>query len=198
MREGAWPGGGCDRAVRRAGCRQGPCDGVCAAARAARWRRQQIKTLATTTGGLLQLRAWLVEQVTVAGIEATGDYWKPVCYLLEEAVEVQLLNAVHMPNVPGGKTDVTDAAWIARLTEHGLVRPSFVPPPPIRRLRDLTRCHAALIAERTREKQRMEKLLADAGIKVSMFVWSTGNAIRRCWPDTPGAGSGRRYRPGTV
>jgi transposase len=133
-------------------------------------RRQQIKTFATT-GGLLRLRAWLVEQqVTVAGIEATGDYWKPVYYLFEDAVEVQLLNAAHMHNVPGRKTDVTDAAWIARLTEHGLVRLSFVPPPPIRRLRDLTRYRAALIAERTREKQRMEKLLEDAGIKLSVFV----------------------------
>jgi transposase len=92
-----------------------------------------------------------------------------VYYLLEDAVEVQLLNAAHMHNVPGRKTDVTDAAWIARLTEHGLVRPSFVPPPPIRRLRDLTRYRAALIAERTREKQRTEKLL-DAGIKVSVVV----------------------------
>src|SRR3954454_17076114 len=75
-----------------------------------------------------------------------------------------------MHNVPGRQTDVTDAAWIARLVEHGLVRPSFVPPPPIRRLRDLTRYRAALIAERTREKQRMEKLLEDAGIKLSVFV----------------------------
>jgi transposase len=83
---------------------------------------------------------------------------------------VQLLNAAHMHNVPGRKTDVTDAAWIARLVEHGLVRASFVPPRPIRRLRDLTRYRAALTAERTREKQRMEKLLEDAGIKLSVFV----------------------------
>src|SRR3954469_9606305 len=74
-------------------------------------RRQQIKTLVMTTGGLLQLRAWLVEQVTVAGMEATGDYWKPGYYRLEDAVEVQLLNAAHMPHVPGAKTDQADAAW---------------------------------------------------------------------------------------
>jgi transposase len=93
-----------------------------------------------------------------------------VYYLLEDALEVQLLNAAHMHNVPGRKTDVSDSAWICRLVEHGLVRASFVPPPPIRRLRDLTRYRAALVAERTREKQRTEKLLEDAGIKLSVFV----------------------------
>jgi transposase len=134
-------------------------------------RRQQVKTFATTTGSLLRLRNWLVEQqVTVVGMEATGDYWKPVYYVLEDAVEVQLLNAAHMRKVPGRKTDVSDSAWIAQLVEHGLVRPSFVPPQPIRRLRDLTRYRAALTAERTREKQRLEKLLEDAGIKLSVFV----------------------------
>jgi hypothetical protein len=102
-------------------------------------------------------------------MEATGDYWKR-CYMLEDAFEVQLLNAAHMRNVPGRKTDVSDSAWIAQLVEHGLVRPSFVPPRPICRLRDLTRYWAALTAERTREKQRLEKLLEDAGIKLSVFV----------------------------
>jgi transposase len=134
-------------------------------------RRQQIKTFATTTGSLLRLREWLAEQgVTVVGMEATGDYWKPAYYVLEDAVKVQLLNAAHMRNVPGRKTDVSDSAWIAQLVEHGLVRASFVPPRPIRRLRDLTRYRAALTAERTREKQRLEKLLEDAGIKLSVFV----------------------------
>ena len=134
-------------------------------------RRSQTKTFATTTSALLQLRQWLVDQrVTVVAMEATGDYWKPVYYLLEDQVEVQLLNAAHMRNVPGRKTDVSDAGWIAQLVEHGLVRPSFVPPPPIRRLRDLTRYRSALIGERTREKQRVEKVLEDAGIKLSTFV----------------------------
>jgi transposase len=134
-------------------------------------RRQQIKTFATTTGSLLRLREWLAEQgVTVVGMEATGDYGKPAYYVLEDAVKVQLLNAAHMRNVPGRKTDVSDSAWIAQLVEHGLVRASFVPPRPIRRLRDLTRYRAALTAERTREKQRLEKLLEDAGIKLSVFV----------------------------
>lgn len=130
-------------------------------------RRQEIKTFATTTGDLLRLREWLIERQVTVGMEATGDYWKPVYYLIEDAVEVQLLNAAHMHNVPGRKTDVTDAAWIARLTEHGLVRASFVPPPQIRRLRNLTRYRSALIGERTSEKQRVEKVLEDAGIKLS-------------------------------
>lgn len=96
-------------------------------------RRQEIKTFSTTTSSLLRLRAWLTEHaVTVVGMEATGVYWKPVYYLLEDAMTVQLFNAAHMHNVPGRKTDVSDSAWIARLVEHGLVRPSFVPPPEIR------------------------------------------------------------------
>src|SRR5919107_827553 len=134
-------------------------------------RRQQIRTYDTTTNALLQLREWLIEErVTVVAMEATGDYWKPVYYLLEDEFEVQLLNAAHMHNVPGRKTDVSDAAWIAQLVEHGLIRASFVPPPHIRRLRDLTRYRSALVAERTREKQRVAKTIEDAGIKLSVFV----------------------------
>jgi transposase len=100
-------------------------------------------------------------------MEATGVYWKPVYYLLEDDVDVWLLNAQHLRNVPGRKTDVADAAWICQLVEHGLVRPSFVPPQPIRQLRDLTRYRKALIQERTREAQRLHKTLEDAGIKLS-------------------------------
>lgn len=134
-------------------------------------RHQEIRTFATTTSALLQLREWLIGLgVTVLGMEATGVYWKPVFYLLEDAMEVQLFNAAHMHNVPGRKSDVSDSAWIARLVEHGLVRPSFVPPPLIRRLRDLTRYRSSLIGERTREKQRVEKVLDDAGIKLSVFI----------------------------
>ena len=99
-----------------------------------------------------------------------GAPGRPHYYLLEDEFEVQLLNAAHMRNVPGRKTDVSDAAWIAQLVEHGLVRPSLVPPPPIRRLRDLTRYRSALTGERTREKQRLEKVLEDAGIKLSVFI----------------------------
>lgn len=125
----------------------------------------------TTTRGLLELVGWLAERgVTRVGMESTSNYWKPVFYLLESQVECWLLNARHMKAVPGRKTDATDAEWICDLVAHGLVRPSFVPPPPIRRLRDLTRRRAILLADRTREKQRMEKLLEDAGVKLSAFI----------------------------
>src|SRR4051812_9845850 len=89
---------------------------ACVRVPGARGRRRETRTFATTTGDLLQLREWLLaEGVTVVGMEATGDYWKPVYYLLEDVFEVQLLNAAHMRNVPGRKTDVSDAAWIAQL-----------------------------------------------------------------------------------
>lgn len=114
----------------------------------------------------------------MVGMEATSDYWKPVYYLLEDEFEVQLLNAAHMRNVPGRKTDVSASGWIAQLVEHGLVRPSFVPPPPIRRPRDLTRYRSALIGERTREKQRLEKVLEDAGIKLSVFISDICRGVR--------------------
>jgi transposase len=140
------------------------------AARAGR-RASEVRTFATTTRGLLALSEWLTaERVSVVGMESTGDYWKPVFYLLEGAFEAQLLNARHIRNVPGRKTDVTDAVWIAQLVEHGLIRPSFAPPPPIRRLRDLTRYRTSLVRERTREAQRLEKLLEDAGLKLSAVV----------------------------
>lgn len=126
------------------------------------------RKFATTTAGLLVLRDWLAEHgVTRVGMESTSDYWKPVFYVLESMVECWLLNARHMRAVPGRKTDMTDAEWICDLVAHGLVRPSFVPPPPIRQLRDLTRRRTLLLGDRGREKQRLEKLLEDAGIKLS-------------------------------
>jgi transposase len=100
-------------------------------------------------------------------MESTGVYWKPVYYVLEDELECQLLNARHLRNVPGRKTDVKDAEWICQLVEHGLVRPSFVPPKPIRELRNLTRYRKAQIEERTREAQRLDKILQDAGVKLS-------------------------------
>jgi transposase len=101
---------------------------------------QEIREFDTTTRGLLRLRDWLaVFKVELVGMEATGAYWKPVYYMLEENFECWLLNARHMKNVPGKKTDVKDAEWICQLVEHSLVRPSFVPPKEIRELRDLTR-----------------------------------------------------------
>jgi transposase len=134
------------------------------------WKIEKKKFI-TTTRGLLQLADWLAErQITRVGMESTSDYWKPVFYTLEAQTECWLLNARHMRAVPGRKTDMTDSQWICELVAHGLVRPSFVPPPPIRRLRDLTRRRTVLLADRTREKQRMEKLLEDAGVKLSAFI----------------------------
>jgi transposase len=136
-----------------------------------RRRRREVRTFSTMTNDLLVMRDWLLaEQVTVVGMEATGAYWKPVFYLLEHDIECWLLNARHMKAVPGRKTDVKDAEWIAELVEHGLVRPSFVPPEPIRQLRDLTRYRTEIVRERTREVQRLEKFLEDAGIKLSVVV----------------------------
>ena len=131
-------------------------------------RRQVTATFNTTTSALLALHDWLERQhVTTIGMESTGVYWKPVYYLLEDTFDCWLLNARHMHNVPGRKTDVADAAWIAQLVEHGLVRPSFVPPREIRELRNYTRYRKAQIAERSREVQRLQKALEDAGIKLA-------------------------------
>jgi transposase len=131
-------------------------------------REQVTRTFKTMAADLLALRDWLVAaDVSRVGMESTGVYWKPVFYVLEDAIECWLLNARHLRNVPGRKTDVQDAEWICRLVEHGLVRPSFVPPKPIRELRDLTRYRKAQIDERGREAQRLDKVLQDAGIKLS-------------------------------
>lgn len=133
-----------------------------------RRRESHAHEFRTTTPGLMALRDWLVaHRVELVGMEATGTYWKPVYYVLEDQVECWLLNARHLRNVPGRKTDMADAAWICQLVEHGLVRPSFVPPPPIRELRNLTRYRKAQIEERARESQRLDKVLQDAGIKLS-------------------------------
>lgn len=134
----------------------------------ARDRVQHVRTFGTMTADLLALRDWLTaHQVTHVAMESTGVYWKPVYYVLEEAFTCLLVNAAHMHNVPGRKTDVQDCIWIAQLLEHGLLRGSFVPPAPIRELRDLTRYRKVLIQERTRDAQRVHKVLEDAGIKLA-------------------------------
>lgn len=136
-------------------------------------RHSETRTFTTMTRSLGLMRDWLVEQgVTVAAIESTSTYWKPPFYCLEEVIDVWLLNAQHMKAVPGRKTDVRDAEWIAQLLEHGLLRPSFVPPPPIRRLRLLTRYRDQLMADRVREMIRLELMLEDASIKLSAVVSS--------------------------
>ena len=128
-----------------------------------------VTTWGSVTNQVLALREHLIsERVTLVVMEATGDYWKPFYYLLEDApFELMLVNARHAKNLPGRKTDVSDAAWLAQLGAHGLVQGSFVPPEPIRQLRDLTRIRTTMVRTRAREIQRLEKLLEDAGIKLS-------------------------------
>ena len=137
-------------------------------------RREEVSEFRTTTSQLLLLADWLIErQVTLVGMEATGVYWKPVHWVLEDAVgTVWVINARHMRNVPGRKTDVADAQWGAQLIEHGLVRPSFVPERATREQRDLTRYRKSVIEERGRETQRLHKVLEDAGVKLSSVASS--------------------------
>ena len=134
-------------------------------------RRKTVTTVTTwgsTTNEVLALREHLLaERVTLVVMEATGDYWKAFYYVLEDCCEVMLVNPRHARNMPGRKSDVSDAAWLADLGAHGLVHGSFVPPEPIRQLRDLTRTRTAVVRERGREVQRLQKLLEDAGIKLS-------------------------------
>jgi transposase len=158
------------------------------------WKIEKKKFI-TTTRGLLDLATWLADRrIARVGMESTSDYWKPVFYTLEAQIDCWLLNARHMRAVPGRKTDMTDSEWICDLVAHGLVRPSFVPPPPIRHLRDLTRRRAILLADRTREKQRMEKLLEDAGVKLSAFITNIFGVSGRTMLDALVAGE----RDGTI
>ena len=131
-------------------------------------RRQEVREFRATTSGLLTLADWLRSfAVTVVGMESTGIYWRAIYCLLEDEFECQLFDAQHLRHVPGRKSDVQDAEWGCQLLEHGLVRASFVPPRPLRELGDLVRHRKAKIQERTREVQRVEKTLQDAGIKLS-------------------------------
>src|SRR5919106_393738 len=131
-------------------------------------RAQHVRTFGTTTADLLTLQDWLAAHgVTHVAMESTGVYWRPVFYVLEDAFTCILANAAQIAQVPGRKTDIKDCAWIAQLLEHGLIRGSIVPPVPIRELRDLTRYRAALIGEHTRETNRLQKVLEDAGIKLA-------------------------------
>lgn len=136
-------------------------------------RAQEVTTYRTTTRALLRMADRLRElRVTRVVMEATGDYWKPPFYVLEAAgFETWVVNARDVKHLPGRpKTDVLDAVWLCKVAERQMLRPSFVPPPAIRELRDLTRYRADLVAVRTAEKQRVEKLLEDAQIKLSAMV----------------------------
>jgi transposase len=127
-----------------------------------------VRTFGTMTGELLELADWLAAHSVVhVAMESTGVYWKPVFHLLEDRFQVLLVNAQHIKQVPGRKTDVKDCQWIAQLLQHGLLRASFVPPQPIRELRDLTRQRSQLVGERASVSNRIQKVLEDANIKLS-------------------------------
>ncbi len=138
--------------------------------RGAKVQREQ-RGFATTTKGLLELHTWLAErECTHVAMEATGVYWRPVWHVLEGHVELVLANAAHVRNVPGRKTDVNDATWIADLLAHGLVTASMIPPRPIQELRDLTRTRRQLVREVTQHTQRVERVLQDANVKLSSVI----------------------------
>jgi transposase len=139
-------------------------------------------TVPTTTRGLLELADWLSgHEVTHVAMEATGVYWKPVWHVLDGQVELLLANAQHVRNVPGRKSDVKDAQWLADLLAVGLIRGSFVPPAPIQELRDLTRTRKQLVREMSRHTQRLQKILEDANLKltetISDLLGHSGRAI---------------------
>jgi transposase len=143
---------------------------------------QEIRRFGTMTHDLLELADWLqCHHVTHVAMESTGVYWKPVWNILEGQLAVVLVNAQHIKAVPGRKTDIKDCQWIAELLQHGLVRGSFVPPTPIRQLRDLTRMRASLRQDHTAVANRMQKILEDANIKLasvaSDWLGVSGRAI---------------------
>lgn len=139
--------------------------------------KKEVKTNTTMTNDLLRLKEWLQKNgVTHVAMESTGVYWKPVFNILEDSFEVILVNARHVKNVPGRKTDVQDSEWLCKLLRSGLVKGSFIPPRNIRELRDLTRYKRKLIQTITAEKQRVEKVLEDANIKLSSIASDTFGA----------------------
>ena len=132
---------------------------------------QKVQVFSTMTSGLLALAEWLTEaQCTHVVMEATGVYWKPVWHVLEESFELVLANAQHVRNVPGRKSDVSDAMWLADLLAHGLIRGSFVPPTPVQEMRDLTRTRKQLVRETVQHTQRIQKVLEDANIKLDSVI----------------------------
>jgi len=142
---------------------------------------QEFRTYLTTTEELLKHCDWLKEQgCTHIAFEATGVYWKPVFHLLEGSFEVLVVNAQHSKAVPGRKTDVKDAEWIADLLQHGLLKASFIPSSPQRELRDLTRYRVRLTEEKAREVNRVQKTLEDMNLKWGDVVSDImGKASRR-------------------
>src|SRR5438105_5539611 len=134
--------------------------------------KREVRSFQTTTKGLIALSQWLsAEDCTHIAMEATGVYWKPVWHILSDGEFVLVLaNAAHIKNVPGRKTDVNDATWIAELLAHGLIRASFVPEQPIQELRDLVRTRKQLVREQASHTQRIQKTLEDANIKLDSAI----------------------------
>ena len=144
--------------------------------------QKEIQKFSTMLQDLYRLRDWLkAKQCEVVAMESTGVYWKPIWNVLEGEMELLLVNAQHIKAVPGRKTDIKDAEWIADLLQHGLLRPSFIPPRPQRELRDLTRYRSSLVEERSRLVNRLQKVLEDANIKLSSvatnILGKSGRAI---------------------
>ncbi len=158
-------------------------DTVVASARLAAGREVvvEVQTFATTTAGLLALSAWLAERgCTHVAMEATGVYWKPVWHVLSDGdFALVLANAAHVRNVPGRKTDVADATWLAELLAHGLVRASFVPDAPTQALRALLRTRKQLVRERASHVQRLQKTLEDANVKLASALADVTGASGR-------------------
>lgn len=153
-------------------------------------REPQLAEFSTTVAGLVALRDWLAAyRVTHVAMEATGVYWQPVWHILEDDFELTLCNARHVKQVPGRKTDITDAQWLCQLMEAGLLRGSFVPPKPQRQLRTLTRYRKTQIAERQREANRLHKTLEDTGIKLDCVASDILGASGRAMLDALVAGT---------
>jgi transposase len=149
-------------------------------------REPHVVEFPTTVRGLLGLRDWLAAHaVTQVVMEATGVYWKPIWHILEDDFELMLVNARHVKQVPGRKTDMSDAAWLCQLAEAGLLKANFVPPKPIRDLRQLTRYRKTQIAERQREAQRLHKALEE--------TTSSSTASPRTCSERPGARCSTRW-----
>jgi transposase len=146
--------------------------------------RKEVRTFGTMTADLLALADWLAGAgVTHAAMESTGVYWKPVFHLLEGRFTILLVNAQHIKQVPGRKTDVKDCEWIAQLLQHGLLKASFVPPAPVRDLRDLTRQRAQLVHERSAVANRIQKVLEDANVKLASVASDVLGASGRAMLD---------------
>lgn len=140
----------------------------------------EVRTFATTPAGLLALADWLgARGCTHVAMESTGVYWKPIWHVLAGQFELVLANATHVRNVPGRKSDVNDATWLANLLAHGLLRGSFVPPPAVQELRDLTRTRKQLVREVAQHVQRIEKVLEDANLKLTTVLTDVVGASGR-------------------